>query len=59
MIGRDTAALLIRKVDYVSGRMKTIIAGTEVPLLLDLERRVRGQMASVFIEPELINYIWP
>jgi len=59
MIGGDTAALLIRKVDYVSGWMKTIIAGTEVHLLLNLEGRVRSQMACGFIEPELIDHVWP
>tara|TARA_Y100000815_G_scaffold111897_1_gene100549 strand:+ start:2499 stop:2678 length:180 start_codon:yes stop_codon:yes gene_type:complete len=59
MIRGDTAALLIRKIDYVPGGMKTVVTRTEVPILFNLERRVWSQMPGVFIEPELINHIWP
>ena len=59
MIRGDTAALLIRKIDYVPGGMKAVVTGTEVPILFNLERRVWSQMAGVFIEPELVNHIWP
>ena len=59
MIRGDTAALLIRKIDYVQGGMKAVVMGTEVPILFNLERSVWSQLAGVFIEPELINQLWP
>src|SRR4030095_4434455 len=56
-IAGDTAALLVGKVEDVLGGMKAKVARPQVFCWLELKRCVGGQMAGVFVEPELENRV--
>src|SRR6516164_958626 len=56
-IAGNTAALLVGEIDEILGGMKAIVAGTQAFCWLDLERRIGGQMAGIYVELELQNHI--
>src|SRR5216684_5736372 len=56
-IARNTAALLVRKVDEILSGMKTKVARTNGFRRLDPEGRIGGQMTSTRVELELQNHI--
>ena len=56
-IGRDTAPLLVRKIDDWEGGMKAIVAGAQARRGLDPERRVGAQTAGLSVELQLPNRI--